>query len=172
MSDPARLLAEIHAARTLVRDAGSATPSVAVGALWAHARRPPGATVDLAVARSLRTDPEAARRYRAILAGLAVAHAPMAAAASDGALRARRVGAFTLEALPGDAGSPPLLVIRGGEGAPTPRLIEAALGAESVRLELGEPVAGASLLALDPAVPEAALLARLLSDPASAVYLL
>jgi hypothetical protein len=186
VSDEARLLAEIHAARGLLRagapdDVLAARPSDAVrpsdvarpshAALWAHATRAPGAPVDFAVARALRSDPDTARRYRRMLGAQAVAHAPLAAAASDGALARRRVGPFELEILEGAEGAPPLLVLR-GEAARTPGLIEAWLGDEAVRLELGPPVAGAILLALDPAVPEAALLDRMLRDPAAAVFLL
>ena len=69
--------------------------------------------------------------------------------------------------------SPPLLLIGGlTETAPAPRLIEVALGTEAVRLDLSEPVAGTVVLALDPAVPEAATLGRLLADPGSEVFLL
>ncbi|RVU12545.1 hypothetical protein [Methylobacterium oryzihabitans] len=170
MSDEARLLAEIHAARGLLR---APAPARRIGhaALWAHAARAPGAPVDLAVMRALRDESDAARRYRAMLAARALAHAPLAAAASDGAVARRRVGAFDLEILPADSDAPPLLVVRGPDG-PWPRAIEAWRGDEAVRLDLGEPVAGATVLALDPAVPEAALLGRLLADPACAVFLL
>lgn len=167
MSDEARLLAEIHAARALMRAQATALrPSHA--ALWAHANRESGAPVDFAVVRAIRSDPEAARRYRTLLGAQALAHAPLAAAASDGALARRRVGAFELEIL---EGTPPLLILRGPETR-MPRLIEAWLGDEAVRLDLGTPVDGAILLALDPAVPEADRLGRMLRDPACAVFLL
>ena len=169
--DAARLLAEIHAARSLTRDRGADAARPSAAALWAHAERAPGRPVDLAVERAIRTDPDVARRYRTLLAGQALAHAPLALAASDGQLTARRVGGFVLEILPADEEAPPLLVLRGGEGR-APRMIEAMLGDEVVRLELPEPVAGAAMLALDPAVPEAARLARMLRDPACAVFLL
>ncbi|MEE7480383.1 hypothetical protein MPAR168_06125 [Methylorubrum populi] len=170
MSDEARLLAELHAARALVRAKGPAVrPSHA--ALWAHAIRAPGQPVDLALERAIRSDPDTARRYRTLLGAQALAHAPLAAAASDGALLRRRVGPFELEILEGEDGAPPLLILRGAQ-APMPRTIEAWLGDAAVRLDLGEPVEGAILLALDPAVPEAALLGRMLRDPACAVFLL
>ncbi|MDP4022886.1 hypothetical protein Q8W71_09655 [Methylobacterium sp. NEAU 140] len=183
--DPARLLAELHAARGLMRDAAGRAPGDAAGgvqlgeeparpglaALWAHATRAPGAPVDLAVVRALRGDPAAQRRYRALLAGQAVAHAPFAVAASDGGLAARRVGAYVLELVPAEDGSPPLLVIRGGSGRAI-AAIEASLGDAAVRLALPAPVEGAYLLALDPALPEADRLGRLLADPAAAVFLL
>ncbi|MEH3143816.1 MAG: hypothetical protein PGN34_00285 [Methylobacterium frigidaeris] len=173
MSDEARLLAEIHAARGLMRPGGSGQAALRPGhaALWAHATRMPGAPVDLAVARAIRDDPDTARRYRAMLGARAVAHAPLAAAASDGALARRRVGPFELEILAGEDDAPPLLILR-GTGARMPRAIEAWLGDETVRLDLGPPVEGVILLALDPAVPDAALLGRMLGDPASAVFLL
>jgi hypothetical protein len=167
VSEDARLLAEIHAARALTRARPSAArPSHA--ALWAHANREPGAPVDLAVVRALRSDPEAARRYRTLLGAQAVAHALLAAAASDGALTRRRVGPFELEIL---EGTPPLLILRGPD-ARMPRRIEAWLGDEAVRLDLGEPVDGTILLALDPAVAEADRLGQMLRDPACAVFLL
>lgn len=180
MSDEARLLAEIHAARALLRTGPPAGAPIARlsgavptthAALWAHATRAPGSPVDLAVVRALRSDPDTARRYRVMLGAQAIAHAPLATAASDGALTRRRVGPFELEILEGADGAPPLLVLR-GEAERMPGLIETWLGDEVVRLDLGDPVAGAILLALDPAVPEAALLDRMLRDPASAVFLL
>ncbi|TGE01747.1 hypothetical protein [Methylobacterium nonmethylotrophicum] len=172
MSDEARLLAEIHAARTLMR-AGTrdAVRRPGVGALWAHATRAPGAPVDLAMMRAIRDDPETARRYRALLAGQAIAHAPHAVAASDGQVTARRVGAFTLEILPATEDAPPLLVLR-GVGARAPRSIEASLGDETVRLALPPALDDAILVALDPAVPEAARLGAMLREPACAVFLL
>ncbi|WP_232629923.1 hypothetical protein [Methylobacterium sp. Leaf118] len=176
MSEEARLLAELHAARALMRAPGaaaladrSAQPRHA--ALWAHATREPGRPVDLAVVRAIRADPDAARRYRTMLGAQALAHAPRAAAASDGRLLQRRVGPFALEILGGEAGAPPLLVLRVEQG-PMPRTIEVWLGDEAVRLDLGPPIGDAILLALDPAVPEADALGRMLRDPACAVFLL
>lgn len=176
MSEEARLLAELYAARALMR---AATPAAARGratgpghaALWAHATREPGRPVDLAVVRALRIDPDAARRYRTMLGAQALAHAPLAAAASDGHLLRRRVGPFALEILEGEAGAPALLILR-GEDARMPRTIEAWLGDEAVRLDLGPPVGDAIVLALDPTVPEADALGRMLRDPACAVFLL
>ncbi|MEN3210442.1 hypothetical protein PUR23_10395 [Methylorubrum populi] len=181
MSDEPRLLAEIHAARALMRaqalgaaSGHTARPSTrpsnrpSHAALWAHADREPGRPVDLAVVRAIRTDPETARRYRTLLGAQALAHAPLAAAASDGAIARRRVGPFDLEIL---EGAPPLLILRGPD-ASMPRRIEAWLGDEAVRLDLGPPADGAILLALDPSVPEADQLGRMLRDPACAVFLL
>lgn len=170
MRDEAQMLAEIHAARGLMRATAPARP-IGHAALWAHAIREPGQPVDLAVVRALRTDPDTARRYRAMLGAQALAHAPLAAAASDGGIARRRVGPFELEILPGEDDTPPLLLLR-GVGPKAPRVIEAWLGDATVRLELGAPVEGAILLALDPAVPEAAELGRMLRHPACAVFLL
>ncbi|MBN4096516.1 MULTISPECIES: hypothetical protein [unclassified Methylobacterium] len=170
MSDAARLLAEIHAARALVRDAATTARPDHAG-LWAHATRAPDGPVDLATVRAIRGDPATARRYRTMLGALALAHAPLAAAASDGAILRRRVGAFALEILEAADGAPPLLVLR-GESGQMPRVIEAWLGDETVRLDLGPAIEGAAVLALDPAVPDAALMGRMLRDPACAVFLL
>ncbi len=181
MSDEPRLLAEIHAARALMRAQAlgaasghtarpNARPSTRLShaALWAHADREPGRPVDLAVVRAIRTDPETAQRYRTLLGAQALAHAPLAAAASDGAIARRRVGPFDLEIL---EGAPPLLILRGPD-ASMPRRIEAWLGDEAVRLDLGPPADGAILLALDSSVPEAEQLGRMLRDPVCAVFLL
>ncbi|MCJ2046679.1 hypothetical protein MKK58_19365 [Methylobacterium sp. J-078] len=166
----ARLLAEIHAARGLLRAApASARPGAA--ALWAHALREPGAPVDLAVARAIRTDPDTARRYRTLLAGQALAHAPLAIAAAHGPVSSRRIGPFALEILAATEDAPPLLILRGVVARP-PRLIEAILGDETLRLALPAPVEGVILLALDPAVPEAVRLGDMLRDPACAAFLL
>jgi len=167
VSDEARLLAEIHAARALMR---AQAPAVRLShaALWAYANREPGGPIDLAVVREIRSDPETARRYRTLLGAQSLAYTPLAAAASDGALTRRRIGPFELEIL---EGTPPLLILRGPEQG-MPRRIEAWLGDEAVRLDLGTPVDGAILLALDPSVPEADRLGRMLRDPACAVFLL
>lgn len=170
MSDDAQLLAEIHAARALMR-AGASAAGPSHAALWGHATRKPGQPVDLVVVRAIRSEPATNRRYRAMLAAQALAYAPLAAAASDGAILRRRVGPFALEILEGTEGAPPLLVLR-GEQARMPRAIEAWLGDEAVRLDLGTPVEDAVMLALDASVPEAALLDRMLRDPACAVFLL
>ncbi|GJD94406.1 hypothetical protein [Methylobacterium iners] len=173
----ARLLAELHAARHLARGSrrseAEARPSLSAAALWAHVRRVPGRPVSLAVERQIRDDPATGRRYRAMLRSQALAHTPLAIAASDGAVVQRRLGSFALEIVPPDAEAMALLLIRGvAEGASAPSLIEAALGAEIVRLELGAPIAGTIVLALDPEVAETALLARLAADPKSEIFLL
>lgn len=170
--DAARLLAEIHAARSLMRTTiRDVETRPGNAALWAHAIRAPDRPLDLAVERAIRTNSETARRYRTMLAGQAVAHAPLAVAAADGSLSGRRIGPFDLRIVPADGDAPPLLILRGA-GARPPRLIEAMLSDESVRLELPPPIEGAMVLALDPTVPEAAKLGRLLRDPACAVFLL
>lgn len=174
MSDEARLLAEIHAARALMRASEHARETASrpsAASLWAHATRAADGPIDLAVVRAIRTDPATARRYRALLAGQAIAHAPQAVAASDGAVASRRVGAFTLEILPATEDGPPLLVLRGAE-AQAPRTVEAMLGDETVRLALPPVIDGAILVALDAGVEEAARLGAMLRNPDCAVFLL
>lgn len=162
----AALMAQAQAARDLLRDRPR-PEAPAAGALWRHVRRRPGEPVSFAVERAIRSDPDTARRYRTMLAAGALAHAPMALAASDGAVERRRVGDYELTV---EAGEPPLLVVVCG-AAPAPTMIEVSLGDETARLDLPEPVSGAVVIALDPAVPEAALLGRLLADRLSAVFL-
>lgn len=166
----ARLLAEVHAARGLLRTR-PAGPRPGAAALFAHASREPGAPVDLAVVRAIRTDPDTARRYRVLLAGQALAHAPQAIAAAHGPVSSRRIGAFALEILPATQEAPPLLILRCA-GAVPPRLIEAILGDEVLRLALPPPIEGVILLALDGDVPEVARLGSMLQDPACAAFLL
>ncbi len=173
MSDEARLLAEIHAARALMRASEPARDtSRCPGAaeLWAHATRAADGPVDLALVRAIRTDPTTARRYRALLGAQAIAHAPLAAAASEGAVASRRVGPFTLEILPADEDAPPLLVLR-GSGARPPRAIEAMLGDETVRLALPPAIDGTILVALDPACRRRRRLGAMLRDRTCAVFL-
>ncbi|WP_246687773.1 hypothetical protein [Methylorubrum extorquens] len=151
----------------------SARPKAGVAELWTHVRRVPGQPVSLAIERQIRDDPQTGRRYHAMLRSQALAHTPLAVAASDGTMVQRRLGSFTLEVVPPASEAMALLLIRGaGEGAPAPSLIEVALGSESVRLELGEPIAGTIVLALDPDVAETVLLSRLIADPNAEVFLL
>lgn len=178
--DPSvRLLAEVHEARRLyrqsgMRDAGATDRSHATAAeLWAHVRRVPGQQISLAVERQIRLDPAVRLRYRAMLTSQALAHAPLAVAASDGAVESRRIGSFTLEFVPAEDGAMALLLIRGpGGGASLPRQIEVTLGSEMLRVDLGKPVAGTVILALDPSVADAMTLARLVADPNAEVFLL
>lgn len=169
--DAARLLAEAHAARTALAAEPPAAPAVPVRALWAHARRAAGAPVDFAVARALRSDPETAARYRTLLSGVSVAHAPFAIAASDGAIRERRVGLYTLTLTPAEDGAPPLLVVACGE-APAPTAIELARAGASVRLALPEPVEGMIVIALDPGIEDAAAAAVAFEDRATEIFLI
>ena len=165
-----RLLAEAHTARLLAARAlegEGRRPSHAE--LWAHARRDPGAPVPLALVRALREDTAAARRYRAMLGALALAHAPVAMAASDGAVR-RRVGAAVLELLPGGDGDTPLLVLTGGPAAGAIEMIGA--DAAPLRLALPPPEGASVVLALGPDVAEGEEALRLLRDPATALFLL
>lgn len=177
LDDPsARLLAEMHEARRLVgrSGAGGVTRSQATAAeLWAHARRAPGQSISLTVERQIRVDPVIRLRYRTMLTSQALAHAPLAVAASDGAVKRRWIGAFTLEIVPAEGEAMALLLIRAPSGSTSlPRRIEVMLGSEMLRLDLGEPVAGTVVLALDPSLAEAATLARLVADPNAEVFLL
>ncbi|MGU3496152.1 hypothetical protein ACLBXM_19090 [Xanthobacteraceae bacterium A53D] len=179
--DTARLLAELHIARGLARemaqprlDGETAQPrlaSISTAQLWAHVRRAPDAPVSLPVERALRTDPEAARRYRTLLASAALAHAPLAIAAATGAVSTRRMGEVTLTIDAGDEDAAPLVILS-GFGPRAPGLIELLLGDESLRLALPAPANGAILLSADPAIPEMERLLRLLRDPATEIFLL
>lgn len=170
-----RLLAELHAARLLAVRAASgveaAAPRPTHAEIWAFVRRPPGAPVPLALARALREDPGAARRYRAMLGALSLASSPVALAASDGGVR-RRVGEAVLELLPTAAGDVPLLVLTGPLAEAARALELVGLGAPPLRLALPPADGAAVLLALGPDVPEAAGALRLLRDPATAIFLL
>lgn len=168
----AQLLAEAHAARLLAREAWPApdTASPGVHQLWAYARREPGAPPLLVIERAIRTDAATGARYRAMLAAIAVAHAPFAIAASDGRIVRRRVGPCTIEILEA-ADAPPLLVIH-LNGIDRPSMMEIAHGEERLRLALPAPTADAIVLSLDPANAEAAVLDRLLRDAASEIFLL
>lgn len=167
IGDPAHLLAQAQAARDLLRDR---PPAAIPGAaeLWRHVRRRPGEPVSFAVERAIRADPAVARRYRTMLGAGALAYAPMALAASDGAVAIRRVGPYELTI--DEAGTPPLLVIACRD-APAPNLIEVSHADETVRLALPEPVAGSVVIALDPGLPDTALLGRLLAERRSEVFL-
>jgi hypothetical protein len=175
----ARLLAEVHAARGLMqrlklrKEETIVRSSPTAADLWAHVRRKPGEVLSLKAERAIRNDPEVSQRYRTMLSAQALAHSSLAIAASDGTVRHRRLGPFTLEILPPDGAAMTLLLIRGvDEGTSTPSIIEAAFGANIVRLELVPPIAGTIVLALDPEVPETAMLACLVADPKSEIFLL
>lgn len=174
-AEVARLLAELHIARGLGRQVAAprevGAGGIAVAELWAHARRAPGAPVSLAVERALRSDPAAARRYRTMLASAAVAHAPLAIAASTGAVAARRVGEIVITIDEGEEGAAPLVILSNIRGR-APGLIEILLVGEALRLALPEPVGEAIMLSADPAIPEMAALLRLLRDPGSEIFLL
>jgi hypothetical protein len=170
-SNAGRLLAEAHAARSLALAVRAQPKAVGISTpmLWAHVRRKPGAPVSLAAERAIRSDETVAARYRLMLASLSVAHAPFAMAASDGAIVERRVGACSFEIIDA-ADAPALLVIR-LNGVTPPAMLEVAKGEESLRIALPEPSEGAIVLSLDPANAEALMLARLLRDPRSEIYL-
>jgi hypothetical protein len=168
----ASLLAELHAARTLVRGSAAvpAAGRISVHALWAHVRRKPGEPVSFAIERALRTDERVSAAYRKMLVSMAVAHAPFAMAASDGAIQQRRVGLCELEIIE-TAGEAPLLVLK-LNGVPTPHLVEISTASETLRLDLPPPAEGAIVLSLDPAHSEAAQLLALLRNPASEITLI
>lgn len=171
-AEEARLLAELHSARLNLRGStlSRQKPVVSHHELWAHARRAPDAPVAFNVERAIRQDEETARRYRTLLSAFSVAHAPYAIAASDGAIRARRVGAYEIEIIEAE-GAPPLLVIR-LNGMPPPGMMEASLGEIRTRLSLPEPFADAITLSLDPDHADAATLERMLRDPACEIFLI
>jgi sarcosine oxidase gamma subunit len=171
MMEP-EFLAAWHSARRLQRDiAASAERPAALSTrdLWKHARRQPGEPVSFAAERAIRSDAGAAARYRRMLSSFAAAHAPMAIAASDGQMTARRVGPYTFEIVSGDG--PPILLIRIEEGAKPPSMVELRGAETTLRISLGEPMNGAILLSLDPANMEARQLAALVADPATEIFL-
>lgn len=173
-AEAARLLAEIHVARGLalrLAEPRAATGSLSVAELWAYARREPGEPVSLSVERALRGDAAVARRYRTMLASAAVAHAPLAIAASTGPASVRRVGEITITIDDSDEEAIPL-VIFSNLGERTPRLIEVLSAEESLRLALPDAVGGAIVLSADPAIGDMALLLRLLRDSRSEIFLL
>jgi hypothetical protein len=164
------LLAATHRARRL-RAAVAENPrshAITTAELWKHAQRRPGEPVSFALERAIRADADLAARYRTLLQGFATAHAPMAIAASDGAIAARRVGAYSFERVDDDGA--PMLIIRIAEGAAAPEMIELIRGERTLRFAPGEPVAGAIMLALDTGADDGKLLAELLADPATEIY--
>jgi hypothetical protein len=167
----ASLLAEIHAARLLGRDAAARPIASRINAqaLWAHVRRRPGEPVSFAVERAIRSDPRLASAYRTMLVSMAVAHAPFAMAASDGAISQRRVGACELRIIEAE-NEAPLLVLQ-LNGVAAPRMIEISAGDESLRLDLSPPSEDAIVLSLDPEHAEAARLLALLRNPAAEITL-
>ncbi len=167
--NPDLLLAELHAARSLalrpaVRDAAVITAAD----LWAELNRGPGAPVSLSVTRALRADTRIAVRYRRMLESLALAHAPVALAASDGAAL-RRIGAATLRLLPGAEGTPPLLVI---ENTAAGALELVGIDGSVLRLSLPPADEGTVILALGADFPDAAAALALVAATDTALYLL
>jgi hypothetical protein len=168
--DPA-LLAALHAARSLARSAPRAgSQIVSMHDLWAHVRRKPGEVISFATERAIRSDAELAKRYRTMLASTALAHAPFAMAASDGAIRERRVGPYRLEIIEAQ-GEMPLLIVHLGE-ATAPSVMDISTVEIGLRLSLPEPMEGALILSLDPDNKDAAALAHMVRDPASEIYFL
>jgi hypothetical protein len=166
---PDLLLAELHAARALaLRPATRSAVGVTVADLWAELNRGLGAPVSLAVTRALRADPRIATRYRRMLEALALAHAPVALAASDG-VALRRIGAATLRLLPKADGSPPLLVI---ENTNAGALELVGIDGSVLRLALSPADEGTVILALGADFPDAATALALIEAPDTALYLL
>jgi len=173
--DLARLLAEVHSARLLgqtLRSGQEQTDASAIPAsrIWAHARRLPGAPISIDVERAIRRDPEIARQYRAMMATIALAHAPMAIAASSGAISERRVGGLSVAVLDEGPGSVAILVVRVSPDQSAPRLMELRGPDDTLRIGLQEPVENTIVLSLDPGNPEAATIERLIRDPATEIY--
>ena len=166
---PDLLLAELHAARALaLRPATRSAAGVTVADLWAELNRGMGAPVSLAVTRALRADPRIATRYRRMLEALALAHAPVALAASDG-VALRRIGAATLRLLPKADGAPPLLVI---ENTNAGALELVGIDGSVLRLALPPADEGTVILALGVDFPDAATVLSLIEAPDTALYLL
>lgn len=167
---PDRLLAELHAARHLTRSRPSARPAISTADLWAHVRRAPDQPVSLTVQRLLRDDPSTARRYRAMVQGLAMAHSPVAMAASDGTVR-RSVGDMVVELL-AETDENPLLVIR-NVPEPAPKAVElVADSGTALRLALPPQDGGAIIVSLATGGSDAGAALGLLQDPATAIFLL
>lgn len=146
--------------------------AVARTALWAHARREPGAPVDFAVERALRTDPEAGRLYRRLLSIDAVAYSETAAAAYDNSATHRRIGDFDLDVVEEDD-APPTLIIQMLAGARTaPGTIEVVSIEGVVRLPLPAPVDGHIVMDLPRQDAQRDLLRLMLANPHAGVYLL
>lgn len=166
---PDLLLAELHAARSLaLRPVMGKAGTVTAADLWAELNRTPGTPVSLTLARALRTDPKAANRYRRMLSAIAVASAPVALAASDGATM-RRIGVTTLRLLPAVAGNPPLLVL---ENISAGSLELVGADGSAVRVPLPPADEGSVILALGEDFPEAASVIALIEAPETALYLL
>jgi hypothetical protein len=167
----AEFLASWHGARQLQRAAGAAPiPAVSVHDLWRHAQRKPGEPVSFAVERAIRGDAAVAARYRTILTGSALAHAPLARAASDGIVTQRRVGPYAFEIVGGGEAS--ILLIRLEDGARPPSAMELRKDGESLRVALDAPVNNAIFLSLDPAHAEGRQMAVLIGDPMTEIFVL
>ncbi len=169
----AQFLAEIHGARQLRRQImplGSRHDAPNTHDLWQHANRRPGDAVSFSIERAIRSDAQVAARYRKILSSMAITHAPVAIAASDGPLSTRRVGDFTFSVALGDG--TPLLIISVPEGARIPQSLEISGADLTLRLALNAPVNGAIFLSLDPAYEEGRQLAALVADAHSEIFIL
>ncbi|MBM7067440.1 hypothetical protein [Actibacterium sp. 188UL27-1] len=165
-----QLLAELHAARHLILARPDARDGISHADLWGHVRRQPGQPVSLAIQRGLRDDPALARRYRAMLQALSMAHSPVALAASDGRIR-RTVGDMVVELLC-EPDQIPLLVIS-NVADPSPQAVE-LVGESGTALRLALPPfdGGAIIVSLVADGPDSDAALGMLQDPGTAIFLL
>lgn len=150
----------------------AAAPSVSRADLWAHARRQPGAPVNFAAERAIRTDADADRLYRRLLSLQAVALSEMAAAAYDSSATHRRIGSFELDVVEEDDAPPALIIQMLPDAAAAPTLIEVVSIEGVVRLPLPAPVDGHIVMDLPRQDAERDLLRLMLANPLAGVYLL
>lgn len=164
------LMAAIHIARQLSQAQGTERMQAPAAAeLWAEVRRAGSAPVSLAVARALREDEAAAARYRKMLAAVAVAHSPVALAASDGEVT-RRIGETVLRLLLATGDGAPLLLLEGHQAATALEMV--GEDGQTLRLDLPQPDQDTVILALGPDLPETQVALDLLANPGTALYLL
>jgi hypothetical protein len=150
----------------------SAPSSLPMRALLAYVRRDPGAPADFAIERAIRTDPAVARRYRNLLAGMALAFSAVALAAATEPVPSRVLGPWRLRVSEPE-GLSPVLVLEPLAPSPAPAAIEAVGPAGGpIRLTLPEPVNQAIQLPLDGEFAELAAFRRLIADPATSIALM
>jgi hypothetical protein len=150
----------------------SPLPSLPMRALLAYVRRDHSAPADFAIERAIRTDPAVARRYRNLLAGMALAFSPVALAAATEPVPSRVLGQWRLRVSEPE-GLSPVLVLEPLAPSPAPTAIE-AVGPSGgpIRLMLPEPVNQAIQLPLDGEFAELAAFRRLIADPATSIALM
>jgi hypothetical protein len=149
-----------------------ATAPLSMRTLLAYARRDHRAPPDFVIEQAIRTDPATARRYRNLLAGMAVAFSPVALAAATDPVPGRVLGQWRLRVSQPE-GLSPVLVLESLGPAPAPTAIEAVGPAGGpIRLPLPEPVRGSIQLPLDGHFAELAAFHRLIADPQTSIALL